>query len=109
LTITEGGNTLTGTIYYAGTNDRFSTAENPTNSNVADNGVFGDVTVQNIGDTISQEFALSYAGNFATGDTVGGNDIVLTAIPEPGTWGMILGGFGMLIGFQKLRKRRVGI
>jgi len=30
-------------------------------------------------------------------------------IPEPGTWGMILSGFGMLIGIQRLRKRRVGI
>jgi len=30
-------------------------------------------------------------------------------IPEPSTWGMILGGFGMLIGIQRLRKRRVGI
>ena len=27
-------------------------------------------------------------------------------IPEPGTWGMILSGFGMLIGIQRFRKRR---
>jgi len=29
-------------------------------------------------------------------------------IPEPSTWGMILSGFGMLIGIQRLRRRRVG-
>ena len=38
----------------------------------------------------AQEYALSYTGNFATNSTIGGDDIVLTAIPEPGTWGMIL-------------------
>jgi hypothetical protein len=31
-----------------------------------------------------------------------------SSIPEPATWGMIIGGFGMLMGIQKLRKRRVG-
>ena len=109
LTVIEGGNTLTGTIYYSGTNDRFSTVENPGNLSVVDNGAIGDVTVENVGDTISQEFAISYVGSFTTGDTVGGHDIVLTAIPEPSTWRMILGGFGMLIGIQRLRRRRVGI
>ena len=63
---------------------------------------WGDVFVD------GQEFAISYTGNYATNSTIGGDDIVLTAIPEPGTWGMILSGFGMLIGFRKLRKRRVG-
>ena len=55
-----------------------------------------------------QEYALAYTGNFGTNSTIGGNDIVLTAIPEPGTWGMIFGGFRMLTGIQRLRKRRVG-
>jgi|GEM_PF-809420 len=28
-----------------------------------------------------------------------------TAVPEPNTWGMIIGGFGMLIGIQRFRRR----
>jgi len=89
----NGVNTM-GTIYYSGANDRF----------VADGvgNTIGDVYIG------SQEYALSYTGEFGSNSTIGGNDIVLTAIPEPGTWGMILGGFGMLIGFQRWRKRRVG-
>jgi len=29
-------------------------------------------------------------------------------VPEPATWGMVLSGFGMLIGIQRLRRNRVG-
>ncbi len=36
-------------------------------------------------------------------------ELTLTVIPEPATWGMIISGFGMLIGIQKLRKRSMGI
>jgi len=82
------------TIQYGGTGyGRFGSSPGATNT-------LGDVTVD------GQEFALSYTGNYLTNSTIGGNDIVLTAIPEPSTWGMILSGFGMLIGIQKLRKRR---
>ena len=95
LALDVNGSTTAGTLYYSGANDRFAT--------VGVGNTVGDVYVN------SQEYALSYTGNFATNSTIGGNDIVLTAIPEPSTWGMILGGFGMLIGIQRLRKRRVGI
>ncbi|MGB8356454.1 MAG: PEP-CTERM sorting domain-containing protein, partial [Chthoniobacteraceae bacterium] len=90
-----GGSNTAGTIFYSGANDRFA-ADGVGNT-------IGDVFIG------TQEYALSYTGNFGANSTIGGNDIVLTAIPEPSTWGMILGGFGMLIGFQRLRKRRVGI
>ena len=93
LDIDENGVDTTGTIYYSGANDRFA-ADGVGNT-------IGDVFIG------TQEFALSYTGDFGTNSTLGGNDIVLTAIPEPGTWGMILGGFGMLVGFQRFRKRRV--
>ena len=35
-------------------------------------------------------------------------ELVALAVPEPGTWGMLLSGFGMLLGIQRLRKNRVG-
>jgi hypothetical protein len=94
LDLDVNGVNTSGTIYYAGANDRFA----------------ADGVGNTIGDVIvgTQEFALSYTGVMLTNQTIGGNDIVLTAIPEPGTWGMILGGFGMLIGFQRFRKRRIG-
>jgi autotransporter-associated beta strand protein len=37
------------------------------------------------------------------------DSLTLTVVPEPGTWGMILSGFGMLICIQKLRKRQIGV
>ena len=89
----DGVNT-SGTIYYATSNDRFA-ADGVGNT-------IGDVYIG------SQEFALSYTGLLSANSTTGGDDIVLTAIPEPGTWGMILGGFGMLICIQRLRRRRLG-
>lgn len=52
-----------------------------------------------------QEYAISYGGDFATNATFGGNDVVLTAIPEPNTWAMLAGGVGILAFIQRLRRR----
>jgi fibronectin-binding autotransporter adhesin len=54
-------------------------------------------------------FAISYTGDAeATTPTfTGGNDLALmVVIPEPQTWAMLLGGFGMLLGFQRARRVR---
>jgi hypothetical protein len=46
-----------------------------------------------------QEWLISYQG----GD---GNDIVLTAIPEPGSVASLLGGLASLMGMQRFRRRK---
>jgi autotransporter-associated beta strand protein len=53
-------------------------------------------------------FDIYYDAN--SNNTASGNDVVLelTAIPEPRSWAMILAGFGMLSGIQRLRRNRVG-
>jgi len=43
-----------------------------------------------------QDFTISYTGNFDTLSTTGGNDVVLTAIPEPASIAIFLGGLGVL-------------
>jgi len=53
-----------------------------------------------------QEWALSYVGNFASNATTGGNDVVITAIPEPGTYAMAIFGFALLITYQRMRTRK---
>ena len=43
----------------------------------------------------------------ATYSVVGNNlDVTFTAVPEPGSWAMLVGGFGMLSCFQRLRRNR---
>jgi hypothetical protein len=41
-------------------------------------------------------------------NTTSGNDIdvELIAVPEPGTWASLLGGIGMLLAWQRSRRRR---
>ncbi|HEX5176855.1 MAG TPA: hypothetical protein VFV83_07500, partial [Chthoniobacteraceae bacterium] len=55
-----------------------------------------------------QAFFVSYFGDAATNafDTVGGNDIVLQAVPEPQTWATVMSGIGALVGLQRFRRRR---
>lgn len=56
------------------------------------------------------EYEISYladwTGNYATSAMTGGNDIALLVVPEPGTFSMLLGGFGMLVFMQRIRSRR---
>jgi len=56
-----------------------------------------------------QEFAISYSANASTNDfTAGsGKDIAIMAIPEPSTWAMVFGGFGMLTAWQRSRRRKL--
>ena len=56
----------------------------------------------------SQTFTLTCLANFEGNSFTGGNDVALLAIPEPGAWPMLLGGFGMLLGFQRSRRASPG-
>ena len=53
-----------------------------------------------------QSFRISYDANFDATTLDGGNDIALQFIPEPGAIAMLLGGFGALLGFQRVRRRK---
>ncbi|MGB8354569.1 MAG: autotransporter-associated beta strand repeat-containing protein [Chthoniobacteraceae bacterium] len=97
----------TGTRASAG--DQFSTVTDGTNTVSIDysslnqfNGEDGLGTFMLDG----QEWVISYTGDAADGGTIGGNDVVLTAIPEPGAWAMLAGGFGMLLCWRRLPRWR---
>jgi len=51
----------------------------------------------------AQQFKIGYAGDVGTNSFTGGNDLVLQAVPEPSTWGLLAGGLTMLM---FLRRRR---
>ena len=52
------------------------------------------------------EFDVFYGVN-STNSGVGNDiDVELVAVPEPGTWGSLLGGFAMLAAWQGIRRRR---
>ncbi len=89
LTLDIGGTKYSSTIYYSGANDRFNGVAN-----------LGDVIVN------GQEFAISYTGDVALNSTIGGNDIVLTAVPEPSVWGIVLAGMGTLLGVKRLGRQK---
>jgi len=61
-------------------------------------------------DRKGNEWAVFYGAN-STGvvnsftGLAAGNDIALLAVPEPGTWSLLIGGFGMLAFGQRLRRR----
>jgi autotransporter-associated beta strand protein len=63
------------------------------NGNSLDEGEMFTVT----GGFGTQGFQISYAGGTSN------NDVVLTAVPEPGAIAMMLGGFASLVGFQRRR------
>jgi hypothetical protein len=46
----------------------------------------------------NQTFVISYNAD-------GGNDVVMVAIPEPGTIVSVFGGLGALLGLQRFRRR----
>lgn len=50
------------------------------------------------------QYVLSFGGNNSGNGSVGGTITIAQAVPEPGTWGMMLLGFGA-VGFAMRRRR----
>lgn len=51
-------------------------------------------------------YMLTYTGNLATLSFTGGNDVALRVVaPEPNALTMLTGGFALLIGMQRRRRR----
>jgi len=51
----------------------------------------------------AQQFKIGYAGHVGTNSFTGGNDLVLQAVPEPSTWGLLAGGLTMLMFLRRHR------
>ena len=89
---------LVGDIFYLVDNDGFDA-------------VVGTFLGLSDGDTYSgpggSEFLISYDATTGGAFDGAGNDIALqlTVVPEPGTFSALLGGFGMLMGMQRFRRR----
>lgn len=63
-------------------------------------------TTQTISGSLGSNLTGLISGQSASLSLANSNqDLVLTVVPEPDTYAMILGGFGLLIGLQRLRRR----
>ena len=51
-----------------------------------------------------QDYTLTYLANFEGSVFTGGNDVALMAVPEPGSWGMMVSGLGLLLGLRRFRR-----
>ncbi|HEY9154746.1 MAG TPA: PEP-CTERM sorting domain-containing protein, partial [Opitutaceae bacterium] len=67
------------------------------------------------GNTILSNFTLSFTGsqppswysNSYVFLSANGQDIEVEVVPEPGTWALILGGFGVLFFWQRRKARQI--
>jgi autotransporter-associated beta strand protein len=66
-------------------------------------GASGDSFTTSGGYTFDVYYGVSNSNVGVSGNSV---DVELVAIPEPGTWASLLGGFGMLLVWQRSRRRR---
>ena len=64
-------------------------------------GTFNGLAQGGMLDFGGQTFQVSYAGNVGTQSFTGGNDVALVVVPEPSTWTMLFGGFGLLVALQR--------
>lgn len=71
------------------------------------NGTVTDLSQGAIFDVNGRSFQISYTADSTTNSFTGGKDIALlvVAVPEPGTWGMVLGGLGVVIILSRAQRR----
>jgi hypothetical protein len=121
--ISVGGNgslvSLNGTLDLTKLNNMTTLGEQITlilnSSNLAISGTFSTIDVGGIAQTITNsstsysdfiyngtQYQIAY--NVDAGDGTA-NDVILSVVPEPGTWAMMVGGFGLLAFGQRLRRQ----
>ncbi len=88
-----------GTLFFVGLNDG-TDAIGGTFLNLPDGAQFAVGT-----GAAATSLRISYFGDAATNAFTGGNDLVLSVIPEPGSLTSLVGGLGMLLGLRRLRRR----
>jgi hypothetical protein len=98
LHLSNSTDTVSGEFAQVTLNGTTFVAINYSNTNLVDSSSVGTFTLN------GQEWAISYTGNEAANSTIGGDDVVLTAIPEPSAYALFaLGGIGLVV-FARRRR-----
>ncbi len=94
-------NTVSTTISFTGTTSTGGTYTSPSETGSTTNGVW---TVKSFNLTNVPAGNYTYSIVLADFQNIDGASLVSSAVPEPSAWAMMVGGFGLLIGMQRLRR-----
>ena len=96
-----GSNTVTTTVSFTGTTSTGGTYTSPTESGSTTNGVW---TVKTFNLTNVPAGSYTYSIVLADQQNIDAVSLISTAVPEPSTWAMMLGGHGLLGLVQRVRR-----